>query len=90
MLPFFDSGIFFNSLMEIARCQQSMGSRSLTHSRSEALARFLACTFAPFYSRSGLDFALAFFHQLINSLPCAKLRFVPGERAIELAQGHAA
>ena len=58
--------------------------------RAEALARFLACSFVPFYSRSGLDFALAFFEQLIDSLPCAELRFVPEERAIELARGHAA
>jgi len=56
----------------------------------EALARFLACSFVPFYSRSGLNFALAFFHQLIDSLPCAELRFVPDERAVELARGCAA
>jgi len=58
--------------------------------RAEALARFLACSFVPFYSRSGLDFALAFFQQLIDSLPCAELQFVPEERAVELARGHAA
>ena len=52
--------------------------------------RFLTCSFVPFYSHSGLDFALAFFHQLIDSLPCAEPRFVPEERAIELARGHAA
>jgi hypothetical protein len=57
---------------------------------AEALARFLACGFVPFYNRSGLDFALAFFSQLIDSLPCAELRFIPEERAIELARGHAA
>ena len=57
---------------------------------AEALARFLACSFVPFYSRSGLNFALAFFQQLIDSLPCAELRFVPEERAIELARGYAA
>lgn len=56
----------------------------------EALARFLACSFVPFYSRSGLDFALAFFEQLIDSLPCAELRFVPEERAIELARAYTA
>jgi hypothetical protein len=58
--------------------------------RAETLARFLACSFVPFYSRSGLDFALAFFQQLIDSLPCAELRFVPDERAIEFARRHAA
>jgi len=57
---------------------------------AEALARFLACTFVPFYSRAGLDFVLAFFQQLIESLPCAELRFVPEERAVELARGHTA
>jgi hypothetical protein len=56
----------------------------------EALARFLACSFVPFYSRSGLDFALAFFHQLIDSVPCAELRFVPEEQAVELARVYAA
>ena len=53
----------------------------------EALARFLACSFVPFYSRSGLEFALAFFHQLIDSLPCAELRFVPEERADRVGPG---
>jgi hypothetical protein len=57
---------------------------------AEALARFLAFSFVPFYSRSGLDFALTFFSQLIDSLPCAELRFVPEERAIDLVRGHAA
>jgi len=57
---------------------------------TEALARFLACSFVPFYSRSGLDFALTFFSQLIDSLPCAELRFVPEESAIELARRRAA
>jgi len=56
----------------------------------EALARLLACSFVPFYSRSGLAFTLAFFHQLIDSLPCAQLRFVPEERAVELARVYAA
>ena len=57
---------------------------------AEALARLLACSFLPFYSRSGLDFVLAFFLQLIDSLPCSELRFVPEERAVELARSHAA
>jgi len=57
---------------------------------AEALARFLACSFVPFYSQSGLDFTLTFFSQLIALLPCAELRFVPEERAIDLVRGHAA
>ena len=57
---------------------------------AEALARFVACSFVPFYSRSGLDFALAFFRQLIDSSQCAELRFVPDERAVELVRGYAA
>jgi hypothetical protein len=57
---------------------------------AEALALFLVCSFVPFYSPAGLDFALTFFSQLIDSLPCAELRFVPEERAIDLVRGHAA
>jgi hypothetical protein len=57
---------------------------------AEAIGRFLACSFVPFYSRSGLEFALAFFQRLIGSLPCSEMRFVPDESAVELARAHAA
>jgi len=53
---------------------------------AEALARFLACSFVPFYSRSGLDFALAFFQQLIESAPCAELRFARNPQVVEFVR----
>ncbi len=51
---------------------------------SEAVARLVACSFPPFYSSSGMDFVLAFFDQVVNSVPCQELRFVPDQQTLAL------
>ncbi len=53
---------------------------------SEAVARLVACSFPPFYSSSGLDFMLSLFDQVVNTVPCQELRFVPDERALGLVR----
>jgi len=53
---------------------------------SEAVARLMACSFVPFYSPAGLDFALSFFEQLIKVVPVSELQFVPDERAVEFVR----
>ncbi|MDA2910072.1 hypothetical protein MYX04_03950 [Nitrospiraceae bacterium AH_259_D15_M11_P09] len=53
---------------------------------AEAVARLVACSFPPFYSSSGLDFMLSLFDQVVNTVPCQELRFVPDERALALVR----
>lgn len=50
---------------------------------AEAAARLFACSFPPFYSREGLDFTLSFLEQVVKSVPCYELRFVPDESVVD-------
>jgi len=59
-------------------------------SEADAVARLMACSFVPFHSRSGLDFTLGFLQQLTSAVPCAELRFVPDERAVDFVRSLAA
>jgi hypothetical protein len=52
--------------------------------RSQAIARLLASSFPPLYSRDALDFTLGFFDQVARAVPCHELRFVPGEQVMAL------
>jgi hypothetical protein len=59
-------------------------SNTLTPQRSvEAVARLFACSFPPFYSRELLDFTLRFLEQVVKSIPCYELMFVPDERVVD-------
>ena len=49
-----------------------------------AIARLLALSFPPLYSRDALAFTLGFFDQLVQAVPCNELRFVPDEHVIAL------
>jgi len=48
------------------------------------IARLLALSFPPLYSRDTLAFTLGFFDQLVQAVPCNELRFVPDEHVIAL------
>jgi hypothetical protein len=54
--------------------------------QAEAVGRFMACSFVPFYSSAGLEHALDFFQQLTAQLPCHELRFVPNAQLVELVR----
>ena len=49
-----------------------------------AIARLLALSFPPLYSRDTLAFTLGFCDQLMQAVPCNELRFVPDEHVIAL------
>jgi hypothetical protein len=51
-----------------------------------AVARLMACSFVPFYSPSGLSFALAFCQQVTETVPCCDLGFVPDSRVVEFVR----
>jgi len=53
----------------------------------EALGRFFACSFPPFYSPESLDFLVGFLENVVKTVPCYELRFVPDESAVALIEG---
>ena len=55
---------------------------------AEAVARLIACSFVPFYNASALDYVLAFFEHVTESVPCGELRFAPDERVLEFVRGY--
>ena len=59
----------------------------LQQGRVEALARLFACSFVPFYSSETLDFTVGFFEEVVKTVPCYELRFVPDKGVIEFLQG---
>ena len=48
------------------------------------IARLLALSFPPLYSRDTLVFTPGFFDQVARAVPCHQLRFVPDEHVIAL------
>ena len=54
---------------------------------TDAIGRLFACSFLPFYSSEALDFTLGFFEEVVKTIPCYELRFVPDERVVEFFQG---
>jgi hypothetical protein len=52
----------------------------------EALGRFFACSFPPFYSPDGLKFTLGFLERIVRTVPCYELGFVPDDRVIALLE----
>src|SRR2546422_4705145 len=55
--------------------------------RSEAIARLLASSFTPLYSRDALAFTLGFLDQVVRAVPCHELSFTPDERVVALVRG---
>ncbi len=51
-----------------------------------ALGRLLTCSFIPFYSKPGLAFSLEFFEEVVKSVPCCELRFLPERSTVDFIQ----
>ena len=51
-----------------------------------AIARLLALSFPPLYSRDTLAFTLGFFDQLVQAVPCNELWFTPDEHMTALVR----
>lgn len=54
---------------------------------TESIARLIACSFLPFYNPEALDFTLNFFEEVVTTIPCYELRFVPEKQVVEIIQG---
>ncbi len=50
----------------------------------QAAARFVACSFPPFYNPAGLDFTLRFFDDLLRTVQAYEFGFLPDASAVEL------
>jgi hypothetical protein len=54
--------------------------------QAATVARFVACSFIPFHSRTGVDFALGFLQQASQAVPCLELRFAPDEHVVDFVR----
>ena len=48
----------------------------------DAAGRLFACSFPPFYSQAGLDFTLSFLEEIVRTIPCYELKFLPQEEVL--------
>jgi hypothetical protein len=48
-----------------------------------SITRLFACSFPPFHNRDALNFTLAFFEEVVNTVPCYELRFTPDKSVVE-------
>ena len=48
-----------------------------------AVARLMACTFAPFHSADGIDAAVTVLDQVVARVPCVELGFLPDGRVVD-------
>jgi hypothetical protein len=82
-----DGGFAMNQrapLTHIFFLKQAKSNEVVPLRRIDAAARLFACSFPPFYSPTGLDFTLAFFDEIVSSLPCYELRFTADRSAVDL------
>ncbi|HST21879.1 MAG TPA: hypothetical protein VLR90_12215 [Blastocatellia bacterium] len=52
----------------------------------QAAARFVACSFPPFYNPAGLEFTLSFFDDLLRAVQAYEFRFLPDASAVEFVR----
>jgi hypothetical protein len=57
---------------------------------AQAVGQLVACSFPLFYSPEALGFTLRFFEEIVRTIPCFALTFLPDERVVEFVQRHAA
>jgi hypothetical protein len=50
---------------------------------AEPVARLFASSFLPFYHPEALGFTLSFLEEIVKTVPCCGLRFLPDESAVE-------
>jgi hypothetical protein len=52
-------------------------------SGAEAVTRLISCSFIPMHSQECIDFALGFYEQVVKTVPCYDLYFLPDRRVVE-------
>ena len=57
-----------------------------TDAKTPSLMRLMACSFLPYYNPQAIDFSLTFFEEIVRSVPCHELSFLPDKRVVEYLQ----
>ena len=52
-------------------------------SKALAVQQFLQCSFPPFWDAAGMESALDLFSELVATVPCYRLEFLPDKRIVE-------
>lgn len=55
--------------------------------KAEAVSRLFTSCFPPFYHQQAIEFILAFFDEVVKTIPCYELTFFPDERAVAFIDG---
>ncbi len=55
--------------------------------KAEAVARLFTSCFPPFYHQQAIEFILAFFDEVVETIPCYELTFFPDERVVGFIDG---
>jgi len=55
--------------------------------KAEAVSRLFSSCFPPFYDQQAVEFILAFFDEVVKTIPCYELTFSPDERVVALVDG---
>jgi len=50
--------------------------------KTEAVARLFTACFPPFYNQKAVEFILAFLEEVVKTIPCHELTFLPDERVV--------
>jgi hypothetical protein len=50
---------------------------------AESAGNLISCSFLPFYDPEALSFTLAFFEEVVKTVPCYELRSLPDKRVVE-------
>ena len=54
--------------------------------KNPSLMRLMACSFLPYYNPQAIDFSLTFFEEIVSSVPCHELSFLPDKSVVEYLQ----
>jgi hypothetical protein len=88
--PWHGEGRFFSAsrarLSRIYFLEKRKKNEAIPYRAAEAIGRLTACSFLPFHNREPLDFTLAFFEEMVNTVPAGELRFVPDKNVVELIE----
>ena len=89
--PWHGEGRFFSpSRVQLSRIyflEKGKKNELIPYRTAEAIGHLTACSFLPFYKPEALDFTMAFFEEMVKTVPTCELRFVPDGRVVELIQG---
>jgi hypothetical protein len=63
--------------------QKGLKNELIPLGNSDAVGRLFSCCFVPFYNPEAIDYTLSFFNEVIETVPCSEIRFLPDKRVTE-------